>query len=332
MLLDQELHGDCKSVLVAIDALVRDAAERFGTDWFQQQQAECQSRLAQLAYQRRDFAEAQALFESAAATHRRRAQAYPDNLQIAGHAALAQLRLGWAFVRASRAAEAEPVLAVAIAELRRLSALDPSVLPWRNGLVAAAQQLAELAFQRGDHAAARTHYGDAIAAEQDLPASPEHERSLAILRQGLAEACTQDGDAGAALAPVRAAVAALRALVVAAPQDRYVARLLATALANQARHELAAGHAAVVEATVQEALRVLAPLSGVVDAEAAAVFATEAMAHIVLGRCLFDAGARDRARNEVAAAREALARSPAASAKMPAQFGRMLDRLARDLD
>ncbi|MBL8729560.1 MAG: protein kinase [Planctomycetes bacterium] len=330
VLLDQERHGDCAAVLGRADALVGSASARFGAEWFTSSQAAVQAQLGQLYYERFDYERAEAALRASMVAREAMARARPDNLQMAGDAALTGLRLARVLVRSQQPDAAESVLADVGSRLDDLVRRDPDRVAWQNTRIAAHQQRGEIAFQRGDYAAAAGHYEHAMAAQDERPAGPERERSLAILGQGLAEAYLQSDRLAAACEQAEAAAARLRTLRAGAPQDRYVARLHATALVGLARLWLQADDARA-GATADEAFALTGELDRDEDADTPRLLQTRAMASVVVGAVRFAAGQKDAAAASVAVARATLARLPVEQRRMQYAYEGMLAQLERDL-
>ena len=329
--LDQERIAEGKRVLEDVIAVIDKHGVRFGSDWLMERRAECQTRLGQLAYQALDYEAAVRLLGDAVSTQQARSTARPDDLQAQGALARAQLRLGWALVRGGRTGDGRKVLEQASASLRALVEQDGSVLSWQNGLVTAEQQMGEVCFSQGDFIGAARRYQDAVQAQRQIAVSPDGQRSLAVLLQGLAESHTQLRQFGAAVEHAREAVATLRELSAQAPQDRYVARLLATARVGLGRHLQLGGEREAALAQEQEALASVARLDGAADTETPRLLLTKAMAESMLALLHLEGDDRDAAAASARAARATLQRLPANQRRMQEQYASVLAAVERRL-
>ncbi|MCR9245002.1 MAG: serine/threonine protein kinase [bacterium] len=328
VLLDQERQTDCEPILQRARQLVEEGAQRFGADWFEEQRAITLTRLGQLRYDQLDYPAAIELMRGVVDTHRDRAARFPEDVHIAGQLALAELRLGWSLVRSQQPGDGRATIDSARAALTELLQRDPSVLAWRKGLVASCHQLGELAFGSQDFASAVEHFSAAIREQRRLPSGAQTDRALAILYQGLAESTLQTRDVTTAGRHAATAVEILRELVRQNPQDRYFARLLATALVDRSRlHVLAKEPQAA--ATVDEALRIVTPLQRPDHTDNPKVLQTHAMAHVM--RAVLADREDDRAGTLAAlrAARTIMNELPTDRRRLPFKYSAIQKQLER---
>ncbi|MCA8976363.1 MAG: protein kinase, partial [Planctomycetes bacterium] len=322
VLIDQERHAECEELLQQAMRLVDDGAARFGADWFEEQRAATLTRLGQLRYNGQDLDQAEALMRQVVEVHRSRAAAHPGSRLIAGQLVLAELRLGWALVRSSQAEAGRETIVGAQAALTELLAADPTVVAWRKGLVTAHQQIAELAFQGNDFATANDGFAAAIAAQQQLPPGPETDRGLAILHQGRGESRLQLSRFTEACVDGETAVELLRRLGERAPQDRYVVRLLATALVTLARFRSFAKDA-TAQAAADEAFAVISRLEHEGGEATPKLLQTRAMAEVMQALLHHYAGRRPEAAEALQAARRTVARMPGGQQRLNGTYGQM---------
>ncbi len=330
VLIDQEQHTECEQVLQQAMALVEAGAARFGADWFEEQRAATLLCLGQLRYHARDLEQARTLMQQVVDIHRTRAFAHPGDRRIAGQLALAELRLGWTLVRSNQGERGRAAIDAASASLTALLTHDPTVVIWRKGLATAQQQLAEIAFQAYDFDAAASRFEAAIEVQRGLPAGPENDRGLAILHQGRGECRLQLRDVAGACSDGDAAVAMLRRANLAAPQDRFVERLLANALVTLARFRHFHADAGAT-AAADEALAIVDRLLDGND-DTPKLLQTRAMAMVMQAALHLDAGRRDEAITALRAARQTLTRLPTGRQQLPGTFGLIQQRLERQLD